>query len=68
MLLLLTATELAADLFCSASERTIPPEKGKTGLIAGIAIAAGILSLIVISAVFYIKRKGSDMNEDIGTK
>ncbi|XP_010645966.1 probable LRR receptor-like serine/threonine-protein kinase At1g56140 isoform X3 [Vitis vinifera] len=49
----------------SASERTIPPEKGKTGLIAGIAIAAGILSLIVISAVFYIKRKGSDMNEDI---
>ncbi|KAJ9691461.1 hypothetical protein PVL29_013591 [Vitis rotundifolia] len=49
----------------SASERTIPPTKGKTGLIAGIAIAAGILCLIVISAVFYIKRKGSDMNEDI---
>ncbi|KAJ9691451.1 hypothetical protein PVL29_013583 [Vitis rotundifolia] len=51
----------------SASERMPPPpsETINTGLIAGIAVTAGILCFILVCAVFYIKRRGSNSNEEI---
>ncbi|RVW43627.1 putative LRR receptor-like serine/threonine-protein kinase [Vitis vinifera] len=45
---------------------TTPPKKGYTGLIAGIVASIGILSFIlIICAVFYVKWKASNLNEDI---
>ncbi|WJZ97123.1 hypothetical protein VitviT2T_015754 [Vitis vinifera] len=51
----------------SALERMPPPpsETSNTGLIAGIAVTAGILCFILVCAVFYIKRRGSNSNEEI---
>ena len=43
-----------------------PSETSNTGLIAGIAVTAGILCFILVCAVFYIKRRGSNSNEEIG--
>lgn len=43
-----------------------PPEASSTGLIAGIAVAAGILCFLLVGTVFYIKKRGSNVNEEIG--
>ncbi|KAL6333916.1 hypothetical protein AAG906_039328 [Vitis piasezkii] len=45
---------------------TTSPKKGNTGLIVGITVAVGILSFILICAVFYVKWKTSNLNEEIG--
>ncbi|MCL7036148.1 hypothetical protein MKW94_012863, partial [Papaver nudicaule] len=40
------------------------PKKSKTGLIAGIVVSVAVLGFITIFAVFYCRRKGSDINEE----
>ena len=54
--------------FCLALERRPPPpsETINSGLIAGIVVAAGILCFILVGTVFYIKRRGSNVDEEIG--
>ncbi|RVW19636.1 putative LRR receptor-like serine/threonine-protein kinase [Vitis vinifera] len=51
----------------SALERMPPPpsETSNTGFIAGIAVVAGIVCFILVCAVFYIQRRGSNVNEEI---
>ena len=43
-----------------------PSETSNTGFIAGIAVVAGIVCFILVCAVFYIQRRGSNVNEEIG--
>ncbi|RZC43788.1 hypothetical protein C5167_036736 [Papaver somniferum] len=40
------------------------PKKSKTGLIVGIVVSVAVLSLIAIFAVFYCRRKRSDIDEE----
>ncbi|XP_034697427.1 probable LRR receptor-like serine/threonine-protein kinase At1g56140 isoform X2 [Vitis riparia] len=44
---------------------TTSPKKRNTALIVGIIVAVGILSFILICAVFYVKPKTSNLNEEI---
>lgn len=46
----------------------IPPsEKKNMGLIVGVTVSVGVVSIMVICVVLFIKRKASDLNEDEGT-
>ena len=43
----------------------IPPsKKNKSGLIVGVVVSMGVVSIILICVVLYIKRKASYVNED----
>ena len=51
-----------------AGNPPIPPsKKNNTGLIVGVAVSVGVVSMILICSVLYIKRKASYVNEDEGT-
>ncbi|XP_044495500.1 probable LRR receptor-like serine/threonine-protein kinase At1g56130 isoform X2 [Mangifera indica] len=47
----------------------LPPKaihkKNQTGLIVGVAVSLGILAFILIFAVFYIRRKGDDYDQEV---
>ena len=43
---------------------TIGGEKNKTGLIIGITVPVGIVGLVLILSVFYMRRKMGDDDED----
>eukprot|EP00261_Vitis_vinifera_P036792 XP_019078035.1 PREDICTED: probable LRR receptor-like serine/threonine-protein kinase At1g56130 isoform X4 [Vitis vinifera] len=48
-----------------AGNPPIPPsKKNNTGLIVGVAVSVGVVSMILICSVLYIKRKASYVNED----
>lgn len=45
----------------------IPPlKKNSTGLIVGVVVSGGVVIILLIFAVLYIKRKATHVNEDEG--
>ncbi|KAL4627844.1 hypothetical protein ACB092_05G195000 [Castanea dentata] len=63
---LISAIHVVSDFVSNVSG--IPPsnrgKKSRLGMIVGIAVPVGVVSLIFIFAVFYMKRKSQHYNED----
>ncbi|GMY38149.1 probable LRR receptor-like serine/threonine-protein kinase At1g56130 [Fagus crenata] len=63
---LISAIHVASDFVSTVPGilPSTPGEKSKLGLIIGIAVAVGVVTLILIFAVFYMKRKSLHHDED----
>uniref|UniRef100_A0A2N9ELD2 non-specific serine/threonine protein kinase n=1 Tax=Fagus sylvatica TaxID=28930 RepID=A0A2N9ELD2_FAGSY len=63
---LISAIHVASDFVSTVPGilPSTPGEKSKLGLIVGIAVPVGVVTLILIFAVFYMKRKSLHHNEE----
>ena len=43
-----------------------PSKKNNSGLIVGVVVSVGVVSIILICAILYLQRKASSVNEDEG--
>ncbi|CAN6683870.1 unnamed protein product [Malus baccata var. baccata] len=63
---LIAAVHAASDFTPTVSglPPTTPGKKSKTGLIVGIAVSVGVVSLLLIFAILYMRRKKSEKEDD----
>ncbi|KAB2637095.1 LRR receptor-like serine/threonine-protein kinase [Pyrus ussuriensis x Pyrus communis] len=63
---LIAAVHAASDFTPTVSgiPPTTPGKKSRTGLIIGIAVPVGVVSLLLISAILYMRRKKSEKEDD----
>ncbi|XP_070677390.1 probable LRR receptor-like serine/threonine-protein kinase At1g56130 [Malus domestica] len=63
---LIAAVHAASDFTPTVSRlpSTTPGKKSRTGLIVGIAVPVGVVSLLLIFAILYIRRKKSEKEDD----